>query len=73
MDNEDQNLLSNLLLLLLNSLWAKRMDWFFGVDMAVYHETGSNPRVPIVPDAFFEFGRGVEEGWRVSVELLGVE
>ena len=55
-DNEDQNLLPNLLLLLLNSLWAKRMDWFFGVDMAVYHETGSNSRVPIVPDAFLSLG-----------------
>ena len=32
------------------------MDWFFGVDMAVYHETGSNSRVPIVPDAFLSLG-----------------
>lgn len=51
-DNEDQNLLPNLLLLLLTSLWAERMDWFFGVDMAVYHTTGISPKVPIVPDAF---------------------
>ena len=51
-DNEDQNLLPNLLLLLLSSLWAERMDWFFAVDMAVYHTTGVNPRVPVVPDAF---------------------
>jgi hypothetical protein len=28
------------------------MDWYFGVDMAVYHTTGLNPRVPVVPDAF---------------------
>ena len=54
-DNEDQNLLPNLLLLLLNSLWAKRMDWFFGVDMAVYYDV-DNPRVPIVPDAFLSLG-----------------
>ena len=54
-DNEDQNLLPNLLLLLLNSLWAKRMDWFFGVDMAVYHDV-DKPRVPIVPDAFLSLG-----------------
>jgi Uma2 family endonuclease len=51
-DNEDQNLLPNLLLFLLTSLWAKRLDWYFGVDMAVYHTTGVNPRVPVVPDAF---------------------
>ena len=54
-DNEDQNLLPNLLLLLLNSLWAKRMDWFFGVDMAVYYDV-DRPRVPIVPDAFLSLG-----------------
>ena len=55
-DNEDQNLLPNLLLLLLNSIWAERMDWFFAVDMAVYHTTGANPRVPVVPDAFLSLG-----------------
>ncbi|PZO23228.1 MAG: hypothetical protein DCF25_00985 [Leptolyngbya foveolarum] len=55
-DDEDQNLLPNLLLLLLNSLWAERMDWFFGVDMAVYHTTGFNARVPVVPDAFLSLG-----------------
>ena len=64
-DNEDQNLLPNLLLLLLNSLWAERMDWFFAVDMAVYHTTGVNPRVPVVPDAFFEPGGGAEEKRKV--------
>jgi Uma2 family endonuclease len=51
-DNELQNLLPNLLLLLLTHLWADRLDWFFGVDMAVYHETGTNIRVPVVPDGF---------------------
>lgn len=55
-DNEDQNLLPNLLLLLLTHLWAERMDWFFGVDMAVYHTTGLNLRVPVVPDAFLSLG-----------------
>ena len=55
-DNEDQNLLPNLLLLLLTDLWAERMDWFFAVDMAVYHTTGANPRVPVVPDAFLSLG-----------------
>lgn len=51
-DNELQNLLPNLLLLLLTHLWSDRMDWYFGVDMAIYHTTGANPRVPVVPDAF---------------------
>jgi Uma2 family endonuclease len=55
-DNEDQNLLPNILLFLLSSMWAERMDWYFGVDMAVYHTTGLNPRVPVVPDAFLSVG-----------------
>ncbi len=38
-DNEDQNLLPNLLLFALTQLWAERLNWFFGVDMAVYHTT----------------------------------
>ncbi len=56
MDNEDQNLLPNLLLLLLTRLWSERLDWFFGVDMAVYHTTGVSPKVPIVPDGFLSLG-----------------
>ena len=55
-DNEDQNLLPNLLLLLLTHLWSARMDWYFGVDMAVYHTTGDNPKIPVVPDAFLSLG-----------------
>jgi Uma2 family endonuclease len=55
-DNEDQNFLPNILLFLLNSIWADRTDWFFGVDMAVYHTTGVNPRVPVVPDGFLSLG-----------------
>ncbi|MGF1479709.1 MAG: Uma2 family endonuclease [Cyanophyceae cyanobacterium] len=51
-DNEDQNLLPNLLLLLLTHGWSERLDWYFGVDMAIYHTTGLNPLVPVVPDAF---------------------
>ncbi len=30
-DNEDQNLLPNVLLFLLKTIWAERMDWYFGV------------------------------------------
>jgi hypothetical protein len=33
-----------------------RADWFFGVDMGVYHTTGQNPRTPIVPDVFLSLG-----------------
>ena len=55
-DNEDQNLIPNVLLFLLKFIWANRSDWFFGVDMGIYHTTGINPRVPIVPDGFLSLG-----------------
>ncbi|MEB3292633.1 MAG: Uma2 family endonuclease [Synechococcales bacterium] len=55
-DNEDQNLLPNLLLFMLTSLWEARTDWFFGVDMAIYHTTGVSPKVPVVPDGFLSLG-----------------
>ncbi len=55
-DNEDQNLLPNVLLFLLKSIWAERMDWYFGVDMAVSHTTGEDPTIPVVPDAFLSIG-----------------
>ena len=55
-DNEDQNLLPNLLLILLIYLWSDRMDWYFGVDMGVYHTTGLSPYVPVVPDGFLSLG-----------------
>lgn len=55
-DNEDQNFIPNVLLFLLNTIWAERHDWFFGVDMAIYHTTGINPRIPAVPDGFLSLG-----------------
>ncbi|QYO62757.1 Uma2 family endonuclease [Leptolyngbya sp. 7M] len=55
-DNEDQNWLPNVLLFWLEYLWKDRQDWFFAVDMAVYHTTGVNPRVPVVPDGFLSLG-----------------
>ncbi|MFN6495710.1 MAG: Uma2 family endonuclease [Nostoc sp. DedQUE01] len=55
-DNEDQNFIPNLLLFLLQYIWAERNDWFFGVDMGVYHTTGVSPLVPIVPDGFLSLG-----------------
>ncbi|MBD2576342.1 Uma2 family endonuclease [Oscillatoria sp. FACHB-1406] len=51
-DNEEQNFIPNFLLFLLEYLWGNRQNWFFGVDMAVYHTTGDNPRIPIIPDGF---------------------
>ena len=55
-DNEDQNFIPNFLLFLLEFIWQNRTDWFFGVDMGVYHTTGVNPRVPVVPDGFLSLG-----------------
>ncbi|UZQ53860.1 Uma2 family endonuclease [Trichothermofontia sichuanensis B231] len=63
-DNEDQNSLPNLLLFMLASLWAERMDWYFGVDMAIYHTTGEDPRIPVVPDAFLSLGVERRKGGR---------
>ncbi|NJL92000.1 MAG: Uma2 family endonuclease [Coleofasciculaceae cyanobacterium SM2_1_6] len=55
-DNEDQNFLPNVLLFLLEYIWQDRDDWFFGVDMGIYHTTGANPRIPVVPDGFLSLG-----------------
>jgi Uma2 family endonuclease len=55
-DNELQNEIPNLLKLILGFLWATRNDWFFAADMGVYHNTGTNPRIPIVPDGFLSLG-----------------
>ena len=55
-DNENQNFIPNLLLFLLEFIWGDRLDWYFGVDMAIYHTTGANPRVPLVPDGFLSVG-----------------
>ncbi|NJL89368.1 MAG: Uma2 family endonuclease [Coleofasciculaceae cyanobacterium SM2_1_6] len=55
-DNEDQNFLPNFLLFLLETLWSDRDDWYFAVDMGVYHTTGLNPRIPVIPDGFLSLG-----------------
>ncbi len=55
-DNEDQNFVPNLLLFLLEYIWKSRDDWYFGVDMGIYHTTGVSPRVPVVPDGFLSLG-----------------
>ncbi|NEQ35548.1 MAG: Uma2 family endonuclease [Okeania sp. SIO3I5] len=55
-DHEIQILIPNLLWLILNQLWGDRSDWFFGINMGIFHTTGSSPRVAIVPDAFLSLG-----------------
>jgi Uma2 family endonuclease len=55
-DNENQNWIPNVLLMLLQNIWDERQDWYFGVDMGIYHTTGRNVRVPIVPDGFLSLG-----------------
>lgn len=54
--SEDQNLIPNLLLTTLLILWGQRQDWFFGVDMAIFHPFKDQPRDPIVPDGFLALG-----------------
>lgn len=63
-DNEDQNFLPNFLLFLLEFHWKQRLDWFFGVDMAIYHTTGISPRMPVVPDGFLSLGVERRKGGR---------
>lgn len=46
--NEDQNFIPNFLLFLLGFIWATQSDWFFGVDMAIYHTTGVNPHPDLI-------------------------
>jgi Uma2 family endonuclease len=55
-DHELQTIVPTLLRVILNWLWGDRLDWFFGVNMGVYHTTGKNPRVAIVPDGFLSLG-----------------
>jgi Uma2 family endonuclease len=52
-DNELQELIPGLLKSILMILWADRLDWFCGIDMAIYYD----PEQPaIVPDAFISLG-----------------
>ncbi|WP_009632762.1 Uma2 family endonuclease [Synechocystis sp. PCC 7509] len=55
-DNENQNFIPNFLLFLLEFIWSERTDWFFAVDMGVYHTTGANPLIPVIPDGFLSLG-----------------
>ncbi|MBW4693508.1 MAG: Uma2 family endonuclease [Lyngbya sp. HA4199-MV5] len=54
-DNELQNLIPNLLLTILATIWDDRQNWFFGVDMGIYY-IPEPPYVPIIPDGFLSLG-----------------
>lgn len=69
-DNEAQNLLPNILLFILRTIWDDRQDWFFGVDMAIYHTTGANPRIPVVPDAFLSLGVPRKKGGKTRLSYV---
>jgi Uma2 family endonuclease len=73
-DNELQNLIPNLLLSLLQQIWAERDDWFFGVDMGIYYEPNIEEPAKskvIVPDGFLALGvpRFTTENGRLSYVL----
>jgi hypothetical protein len=65
-DNENQNWIPNVLLMLLQNIWGdlpgatlrERQDWYFGVDMGIYHTTGRNVRVPSCDRWVFELRSG---------------
>ncbi len=52
-DNELQELIPGLLKSILMILWADRLDWFCGIDMAIYYDP---EQPPIVPDLFISLG-----------------
>ncbi len=67
-DNQLQHLIPGLLEAILALIWPERMDWFFGVDMGIYH----HPKEPaIVPDGFLSIGvpRIIDSDLRLSYVL----
>jgi Uma2 family endonuclease len=68
-DNQLQNDIPNFLLSILYTIWSERQDWFFGVDMGIYHNPMS--KIPIVPDGFLALGveRQKGENGRLSYVL----
>jgi Uma2 family endonuclease len=65
-DTELQDLMPSLLKLILAQVWKDRMDWFFGVDMGIYHD----PDQPaIVPDGFLSLGVLLAKLQEQGVEL----
>lgn len=67
-DNELQILIPNLLLAILALIWQEREDWFFGINMGIYHTPNESA---IVPDGFLSLGveRFVGEEGRLSYVL----
>jgi Uma2 family endonuclease len=67
-DSELQELIPGLLKSILLILWAQRMDWLFGIDMAIYFDPDLPP---IVPDGFLSLGveRCYDEELRPSYVL----
>jgi Uma2 family endonuclease len=67
-DSELQELIPGLLKSILLMLWAQRMDWLFGIDMAIYFDPNLPP---IVPDGFLSLGveRVYDEELRPSYVL----
>lgn len=55
-DNELQNLIPNLLEAVLALAWSERIDWFFGVDMGIYHIPGDPRGTPTSAGWLFELG-----------------
>ncbi|MEB3175614.1 MAG: Uma2 family endonuclease [Cyanobacteriota bacterium] len=56
-DNENQNTIPNWLLAVLEQIWKRREDWFFGVDMGIYDREGQRRRAPaVIPDGFLSVG-----------------
>lgn len=55
-DNEIQNLIPNLLLAVLSLAWGERIDWFLGIDMAVYYLYQQVRQPALVPDGFLSLG-----------------
>ena len=66
--SELQELIPGLLKSILPILWAQRMDWLFGIDMAVYFDPDLPP---IVPDGFLSLG--VERFYDKELRTLGID
>lgn len=74
-DNENQNFIPNLLLFLLKLYWNQRNDWFFGVDMAVYHLVNGKYEQQIgepfwMPEIGLGIGRGRYNDGESQLEVL---
>ncbi len=67
-DNELQDLIPHLLKAILALIWSEKMDWFFGVDMGIYHDPY---QAAIVPDGFLSVGvpRIIDRDLRLSYVL----